>query len=124
MPTQSHCFPGDQSRFGSCARLLVGTSGVGVIIEVGTDVPTGRSAIASSASWTSASHIITVDRPADFIWPGFAEPSPWVIWELGDLDPLTALCFEPAYVAVNTVRESQVRFGDAGRLSGWALSVC
>ena len=66
----------------------------------------------------SETNIITVDRPADFIWPGFAEPSPWLIWQLGDLDPLDALCFEPAYVAVNSVRESYVRFGDAVAVVG------
>ena len=66
----------------------------------------------------SETNIITVDRPADFIWPGFAEPSPWLIWELGDLDPLDALCFEPAYVSVNSVRESNVRFGDAVAVVG------
>ena len=38
----------------------------------------------------SETNIITVDRPTDFIWPGFASPSPWLIWELGDLDPLLA----------------------------------
>ena len=97
----------------------VGTSGVGVIIEVGADV----------RDWNvgdrvfgfmdvSETNIITVDRPADFIWPGFAQPSPWLIWDLGDLDPLTALCFEPAYVAVNSARESNLRFGDAVAVVG------
>ncbi len=97
----------------------VGASGVGTIIEVGADV----------RDWNvgdrvfgfmdvSETNIITVDRPADFIWPGFAQPSPWLIWELGDLDPLTALCFEPAYVAVNSVRESNLRFGDAVAVVG------
>lgn len=97
----------------------VGTSGVGTIIEVGADV----------RDWNvgdrvfgfmdvSETNIITVDRPADFIWPGFAQPSPWLIWELGDLDPLTALCFEPAYVAVNSARESNLRFGDAVAVVG------
>ncbi len=97
----------------------VGTSGVGTIIEVGADV----------RDWNvgdrvfgfmdvSETNIITVDRPADFIWPGFASPSPWLIWELGDLDPLLALCFEPAYVAINSIRESKVRFGDAVAVVG------
>ena len=100
-------------------RSQVGTSAVGEIIEVGADV----------RDWNvgdrvfgfmdvSETNIVTVDRPADFIWPGFAEPSPWLIWELGDLDPLLALCFEPAYVAMNSVRESKVRFGDAVAVVG------
>jgi threonine dehydrogenase-like Zn-dependent dehydrogenase len=34
------------------------------------------------------------------------------LWELGDIDPLLALCFEPAYVAFHCIRESQVRYGE------------
>ena len=111
--------PSDEPRPDPVPASQVGTSGVGAIIEVGTDV----------RDWNvgdrvfgfmdvSETNIITVDRPSDFIWPGFAEPSPWLIWELGELDPLLALCFEPAYVAVNSVRESQVRFGDAVAVVG------
>jgi threonine dehydrogenase-like Zn-dependent dehydrogenase len=35
------------------------------------------------------------------------------VWALGEIDPLLALCIEPAYVAFHAVRESQVRFGDS-----------
>ena len=98
---------------------LVGTSGVGVIIEAGADVRDWQVGDRVFGFMdVSETNIITVDRPADFIWPGFAEPSPWLIWDLGDLDPLDALCFEPAYVAVNSVRESNVRFGDAVAVVG------
>ena len=111
--------PSDEPDQDPVTSSLVGTSAVGAIIEVGTDV----------RDWNvgdrvfgfmdvSETNIITVDRPADFIWPGFASPSPWLIWELGDLDPLLALCFEPTYVAMNSVRESQVRFGDAVAVVG------
>ena len=111
--------PSDEPRPDPVPASQVGTSAVGAIIEVGTDV----------RDWSvgdrvfgfmdvSETNIITVDRPADFIWPGFASPSPWLIWELGDLDPLLALCFEPAYVAMNSVRESRVRFGDAVAVVG------
>ena len=34
------------------------------------------------------------------------------LWHLGDLDPLVALCIEPAYVALHCVRESNLRYGD------------
>jgi threonine dehydrogenase-like Zn-dependent dehydrogenase len=34
------------------------------------------------------------------------------LYELGDIDPLLALCIEPAYVAFHSVREGQVRYGD------------
>ncbi len=97
----------------------VGTSGVGLIIETGAavrDWQVGDRVFGFMD--VSETNIITVDRPADFIWPGFAQPSPWLIWELGDLDPLTALCFEPAYVAVNSVRDSNLRFGDAVAVVG------
>ena len=83
--------PSDESDPDPVPDSKVGTSGVGVISEAGADV----------REWNvgdrvfgfmdvSETNIITVDRPADFIWPGFAEPSPWLIWQLGDLDPLDA----------------------------------
>ncbi len=34
------------------------------------------------------------------------------LWHLGDIDPLLALCVEPAYVAIHCVRESNLRYGD------------
>jgi threonine dehydrogenase-like Zn-dependent dehydrogenase len=34
------------------------------------------------------------------------------LWNLGELDPLLALCIEPAYVAFHCIRESNVRFGE------------
>ena len=34
------------------------------------------------------------------------------LWQLGELDPLTALCIEPAYVSFHCVRESNLRYGD------------
>ena len=97
----------------------VGTSGVGTIIEVGTDVRDWRVGDRVFGFMDlSETNIICVDRPEHFIWPGFASPSPWLIWALGDLDPLLALCFEPAYVAINSVRESNIRFGDTVAVVG------
>ena len=46
--------PSDESDQDPVPDSQVGTSGVGAIIEVGRRYATGRSAIASSASWTSA----------------------------------------------------------------------
>jgi threonine dehydrogenase-like Zn-dependent dehydrogenase len=40
------------------------------------------------------------------------------LWALGDVDPLLALCVEPAYVAFHCVRESQVRYGDTVAVIG------
>lgn len=111
--------PSDQPDQDPVPNSLVGTSGVGTISEIGANVRDWQVGDRVFGFMdVSETNIITVDRPADFIWPGFAEPSPWLIWQLGDLDPLTALCFEPAYVAVNSVRESQVRFGDAVAVVG------
>ena len=111
--------PADEPDPDPVPSSLVGTSGVGAIIEVGTNVSDWKVGDRVFGFMdVSETNIITVDRPADFIWPGFAEPSPWLIWELGELDPLTALCFEPAYVAMNSVRESQLRFGDAVAVVG------
>lgn len=39
-------------------------------------------------------------------------------WPLGDLDPLSALCVEPAYVAFHCIRESGVRYGDTVAIVG------
>lgn len=111
--------PSDESDPDPVPLIQVGTSGVGVIIEVGSGVRDWQVGDRVFGFMdVSETNIITVDRPADFIWPGFAEPSPWLIWELDDLDPLDALCFEPAYVAVNSARESNVRFGDAVAVVG------
>ncbi len=34
------------------------------------------------------------------------------LWDPGDLDPLVALCLEPAYVSIHCVRDSNIRYGD------------
>ena len=39
-------------------------------------------------------------------------------WRLGDLEPLIALCMEPAYVAFHCVRESNLRYGDTVAVIG------
>lgn len=40
------------------------------------------------------------------------------LWALGEIDPLLALCVEPAYVAFHCLRESQVRYGDSVAVVG------
>jgi threonine dehydrogenase-like Zn-dependent dehydrogenase len=40
------------------------------------------------------------------------------LWALGTVDPLLALCVEPAYVAFHCVRESQVRYGESVAVIG------
>ncbi len=110
--------PSDEAEPDPVPTLGVGTSGVGTIIEVGTavlDWKVGDRVFGFMD--VSETNIICVDRPQDFIWPQFA-PAPWLIWELGELDPLLALCFEPAYVALNSIRESNIRFGDTVAIIG------
>jgi len=34
------------------------------------------------------------------------------LWDPGTLDPLIALCMEPAYVSIHCVRDSNIRYGD------------
>ena len=34
------------------------------------------------------------------------------VWPLGNIDPLVALCLEPAYVSIHCIRESNIRYGD------------
>ena len=34
------------------------------------------------------------------------------LWHLGDIEPLLALCIEPAYVSIHCIRESNLRYGD------------
>jgi threonine dehydrogenase-like Zn-dependent dehydrogenase len=80
-----------------------GTTGVGTVIEVGTDV----------------SHWKVGDRVF-----GFMDVRETNIcredrlWALGEIDPCLALCVEPAYVAFHCIRESQVRYGESVAVIG------
>lgn len=75
-----------------------GTSGVGTITEVGAEV----------TQWAVGDTVfglmdIRETNTVDANW----------IWPLGGVDPLLALCIEPAYVAFHCIRESNVRYGDS-----------
>ena len=75
-----------------------GTTGVGTVIEVGSAV----------TAWQEGDQVfglmdIRETNAVDENW----------IWPLGAIDPLLALCIEPAYVAFHAVRESNVRYGDS-----------
>ena len=99
------------------AGAPVGTSGVGSIIEVGADVSDWQvgDRIISFLD-VSETNIITTQRKLP--WDG---PPLWLdgcIWHLGEIDPLDALCFEPAFVAFHCIREANVRFADTVAVIG------
>ena len=80
-----------------------GTTGVGVITEVGEGV----------TCWREGDRVFgLMDVRESNICRATA------IWELGNIDPKEALCIEPAYVAFHAVRESQVRYGDSVAVIG------
>ncbi|MCE2473405.1 MAG: hypothetical protein J4G18_16225 [Anaerolineae bacterium] len=99
------------------AAALVGTSGVGTIIEKGSDVSdwkVGDRVI--SFMDVSETNIMTTRRRLP--WDG---PPLWLdgcIWPLGDIDPLDALGFEPAFVSFHCIRESNLRFADTVAVIG------
>ncbi|HXF64364.1 MAG TPA: zinc-binding dehydrogenase, partial [Caldilineaceae bacterium] len=75
-----------------------GTTGVGTVVEVGPEVTRWRVGDRVFGLMdVRETNICRADR----------------LWALGAIDPLLALCIEPAYVAFHAVRESQVRFGDS-----------
>jgi len=80
-----------------------GTTGIGTVIEAGSAV--------------------TVWKPGDRVF-GFMDIRETNIcvqdrlWACGDLDPMLALCIEPAYVAFHCVRESNLRYGDSVAVIG------
>ena len=99
------------------AGAPVGTSGVGVIIEVGADASdwkVGDRVI--SFLDVSETNIVTTQRKLP--WEG---PPLWLdgcLWHLGDIDPLDALCFEPAFVSFHCIREANLRFADTVAVIG------
>ncbi len=74
-----------------------GTSGVGLILAVGTGVTRFRAGERVFGLMDiSETNICAQDE----------------LWHLGELQALEALCIEPAYVAFHCVRESNLRYGD------------
>ncbi len=74
-----------------------GTTGVGTVAEVGSEV----------TRWKVGDRVLGLMDIRETNIRGEND-----LWELGDIDPQMALCIEPAYVAFHSIRESQVRFGD------------
>ncbi len=80
-----------------------GTTGVGTILEVGPKV----------TRWKVGDHVFGL---MDVRETNICHQD-W-LWELGDIDPLLALCVEPAYVSFHCIRESQVRYGESVAVIG------
>jgi threonine dehydrogenase-like Zn-dependent dehydrogenase len=74
-----------------------GTSGAGTVVAVGPEV----------TRWRVGDEVF---GPMDVRETNICHEER--LWDLGDIDPLLALCLEPAYVAFHCVRESQIRYGD------------
>ncbi len=79
------------------APRATGTSGVGSVVAVGPEV----------TRWTVGDRVF---GPMDVRETNVCHEDR--LWELGAIDPLLALCLEPAYVAFHCVRESEARYGD------------
>ena len=80
-----------------------GTTGVGVVTEVGPEV----------TRWRVGDRVFGL---MDVRETNVCHPDR--LWALGEIDPLLALCVEPAYVAFHCVRESQVRYGETVAVVG------
>jgi threonine dehydrogenase-like Zn-dependent dehydrogenase len=87
----------------SSAPARTGTTGVGTIAEIGSEV----------TRWKAGDRVF---GPMDVRETNICSEER--LWELGDLDPHLALCVEPAYVAFHCIRESHVRFGDSVAVVG------
>jgi threonine dehydrogenase-like Zn-dependent dehydrogenase len=80
-----------------------GTTGVGLVVAVGAEVK----------RWRVGDRVFGL---MDIRETNLCREE--ALWELGAIDPLTALCIEPAYVAFHCIRESQVRYGDSVAVIG------
>ena len=74
-----------------------GTSGIGVVEAVGANV--ARFSVGDRVVGIMDIRETNIRQEED-------------LWLVGDIDPLIALCFEPAFVSFHCVRESNLRYGD------------
>ncbi len=75
-----------------------GTTGTGVVEEVGSNV----------TKWEPGDRVLGLMKVSE---TNVCKEDG--LWALEDLDPLQALCFEPAYVSFHSIREGHVRYGDS-----------
>lgn len=80
-----------------------GTTATGVVTQVGEQVTT----------FAPGDRVVALGDICDVNTVNVED-----VWPLGDLDPLLALCVEPAYVAFHCIRESGVRYGDTVAVVG------
>jgi NADPH:quinone reductase-like Zn-dependent oxidoreductase len=85
------------------AVMTSGTAGVGVVTAVGREVSRWK------VGDTVFGHMDVRETNT------CAEDG---LWALGDIAPETAVCFEPAFVSIHCVRESNVRWGDTVAVIG------
>ena len=99
---ERHVFVDDERDPGSIQPSIenpsiTGTTGVGIVEQIGSGV----------TKFKVGDHVFGLMdiRETNIV-------SANNLWLLGDLDPLIALCIEPAYVSIHCVRESNIRYGD------------
>jgi threonine dehydrogenase-like Zn-dependent dehydrogenase len=80
-----------------------GNIGVGVVIEVGSQV----------SHWQKGDRVFGAMDVRETNVCGEEQ-----LWELGTIAPETALCLEPAYVSLHCIREGNVRYGDSVAVIG------
>ncbi|MBN1581919.1 MAG: zinc-binding dehydrogenase [Anaerolineae bacterium] len=80
-----------------------GTTGVGTIVQAGSEVTRWQAGDRVFGFMdVRETNICSQDR----------------LWALGEIDPLLALCVEPAYVSFHCIRESQIRYGESVAVIG------
>jgi threonine dehydrogenase-like Zn-dependent dehydrogenase len=85
------------------APWITGTTGIGTIAAIGAEV----------MRWQIGDKVFGI---MDIRETHVCHEN--VLWALGAIDPLTALCLEPAYVSFHCVRESNVRYGETVAIIG------
>jgi threonine dehydrogenase-like Zn-dependent dehydrogenase len=81
----------------------MGTTGVGVVDSVGSGV----------TRFKKGDRVLGLMKVATYNVCNESN-----LWELGSIDPLQALCIEPAYVSIHSIRESNIRWGDTVAVIG------